>query len=200
MVPPRPRHHQLPARRSRLLSPSAALLLLVALVAAGCGRTVANRNPVGERFPQVAGTALDGRAVTLPDDLAGAPALLLVGYVMEAQFDLDRWLIGVAQAGLGVRVLEVPTIEGMLPGLYAGTIDEGMRRGIPSEDWGLVVTVYDDAPRIVELTGNERPRNGRVLALDAEGRVVWFHDRGFSAGRLLDLQRTLDALPSSDAP
>ena len=66
-----------------------------------------------------------------------------------------------------------------------------MRSGIPEEDWASVITVYgSDADRIVALTGNEQPRNMRVLLLDAEGRVRWFHDRGFSAAKLLELVRT----------
>ncbi|HEU4703670.1 MAG TPA: hypothetical protein VFS37_14400, partial [Conexibacter sp.] len=68
----------------------------------------------------------------------------------------------------------------------------GMRSGIPSEDWASVVTVYNsDAERLVQFTGNASPRNIRVLLLDAAGRVLWFHDRGFSAGKLIELQRAV---------
>jgi hypothetical protein len=167
-----------------------ALLALVAFaaIATGCARVVANRDPVGEPFPAVTGTPLDGGTMALPGDLAGAPAILLVGYVQDAQFDLDRWILGILQAGITIRLLEVPTMEGLVPGLFAGQIDGGMKRGIPSEDWGAVVTVYEDGDRIVEFLGNERPRNGRALLLDAEGRVVWFRDNGYSAGNVLSLK------------
>ena len=72
-----------------------------------------------------------------------------------------------------------------------------MRSGIPSEDWPSVATVYGPgAIRIVELTGNERPRNIRVLLLDAGGRIRWFHDRGFSASKLLELDQAALVLAS----
>jgi hypothetical protein len=163
------------------------LVLSLLLVAGGCASSVANRNPVGETFPSVVGESLDGREVRLPEDLAGKKAVLLVGYVMETQFDLDRWLLGLAQAEVGVPVYEIPTIEGLLPGVFADAIDSGMRSGIPAEDWAVVVTVYADAGAIVEFTGNERPRNGRILLLDETGKVLWFHDRGYSARLALEL-------------
>ncbi|MFN0207478.1 MAG: CIA30 family protein [Planctomycetota bacterium] len=89
-----------------------------------------------------------------------------------------------------VTLVEVPTIEGMLPGLFAGKIDSGMRKGIPMEDWASVITLYNsEAARVVQFTGNESPRNARVLLLNGNGRVVWYHDRGFSPGVLNDLHR-----------
>jgi hypothetical protein len=177
------------------LSSKAAPLLLPLLLAVGCG-SVPNRDPSGEPFPAVRAESLRGERVALPGAFAGAPCILLVGYVQETQFDLDRWLFGLLQAEVKIPVREVPTIEGWLPGLFAGWIDSGMRSGIPEEDWGSVLTVYDDAEAIVQLTGNEAPRNGRVLLLDASGRIRFFHDRGFSAGKLLELTRVLAQLQS----
>ena len=144
---------------------------------------------VGRSFPEVVATSLAGEDVRLPDDLRGRPAVLLVGYVMESQFDCDRWLLGLLQAQTPAQVREVPTIDGMIPGLFAGTIDEGMREGIPEEDWGSVLTLYGDAEKVTELTGKRSPRNARVFVLDPEGKIVWFHDRGYSAGHLIEVDR-----------
>ena len=160
------------------------LAVATLLAFTSCSSTVENRDPLGERFPTVAGEGLDGEKLVLPLE---EPSVLLVGYVQDAQFDADRWLIGLLQAMPPVRILEVPTIAGLFPRMIAGRIDSGMRNGIPNEDWESVVTVYGDhAGQIVELTGNEG-RNIRVLLLDAEGHVRWFHDRGFSAAKLLEL-------------
>ena len=183
-----------PARR--VVVSCAGLLLLGAMT--GCGSTVANRNPVGEAFPTVEGTSLKGETRTLPAHYAGKPVLIIVGYVQKAQFDADRWILGVLQAGLPVKVVEVPTIDGLFPRLLSGMIDDGMRAGIPSEDWEDVVTVYGDAARIVEFTGNDTPQNVRVLLLDAQGKVVWFHDRGYSPRLPLEIGRLL-AAPAGSA-
>ena len=97
------------------------------------------------------------------------------------------------QAEVTVATYEVPTIPGLTARLASGYIDNGMRSGIPSEDWGSVITVYGDASQIVTLTGNENPRNGRILLLDKEGKVAWFWDQGYSARRLLDLKKAVEA-------
>lgn len=153
-----------------------------------------NRNPVGEKFPRVVGEALNGPEVILPDDLAGKPAVLLVGYVQNAQFDADRWLLGLLQSRISVAIREVPVIEGLMIRLLAGVIDGGMRKGIPSDDWASVITVYGGADQIVEVTGNSNPRNIRVLLLDSAGKICWFHDQGYSARVLLELKAKVDEL------
>jgi hypothetical protein len=135
----------------------------------------------------------------MPEELAGQPAVLLVGYQQNAQFDADRWLFGLLQAQTPARILEVPTIPGIFPGLFAKSIDSGMRTGIPNEDWSCVVTLYGGAAtRLERFTGRTRARNMRVILLDAEGQVRWFHDRGFSAGKLLELDGAARSLTKTD--
>jgi hypothetical protein len=178
--------------RYRILALAAALTIGVAglLSMTGCAGTVPNRNPETERFPSVSGRALTGDVRRIPEDFAGRPTVVIVGYVQNAQFDIDRWLLGLVQAETPVEIVEAPTIDGLVPGMFAGTIDAGMRSGIPREDWPAVVTLYgDDAARAVAGFGNENPRNGRVALLDADGVIRWFHDRGYSASHLLELDR-----------
>lgn len=171
-----------------------ALMGLTLTLLMGCSRTIERRNPLGEPFPAVQGKRLTDEAVAIPGDFAGKPVLLLVGYVQNAQFDIDRWLLGLAQAGTPVQVLEVPTIRGWVPRAISGWIDSGMRSGIPEEDWRIVATVYKDAPRIVDFLGNVEPINSRVVLLDAEGRVHWMHDRGYSASKLMELDEQVRQL------
>jgi len=180
-------------RRPVLVSALLAAAVAAVLALSGCRSTYPRRDPVGERFPSVVGTALSGEDVRIPEDFAGSPALLIVGFEQESQFDLDRWLLGLSQAGVATDVVvrEVPTIPGMGPRMFSGFIDAGMRSGIPAEDWGAVVTVYGDADRITRFLGNEVPLPGRVVLLDRTGNVVFFHDDGYS---VKTLQRLRDAL------
>lgn len=177
-------------------APIVAVVATVSLLLTACSSSWPRRDPTGERFPTVRGQSLEGAEVVLPDVGAGAPMLLLVGYQQNAQFDLDRWLLSLDQAGVKVKAYEVPTIPGLLPGMFSGMIDGGMRRGIPREDWGGVVTVYGDAAAIAAFTGNEDGLTGRVLLLDAGGTVAFFHDRGFSVGSLRRLEEVLAQLHS----
>lgn len=178
---------------------AAVALGAIVLSAVSCSTTQPRRDPTGEVFPTVRGTALDGTEVVFPDVGRGAPLLLLVGYEQDAQFDIDRWLLGLSDGSVDVRVFEVPTIDGMIPRMISGTIDAGMRRGIPHEDWGGVVTLYGDAAAVVALTGDENGLTARVVLLDRDGRVVFFHDRGYSVGSLGRLREALDAVRADRA-
>jgi hypothetical protein len=147
----------------------------------------------------VEGTALNDKEWRIPEDFAGQPTLILIGYKQDTQFDIDRWLLGLREAKVRVPVYEVPTIPGMAPRIFSGYIDAGMRSGIPSEDWGGVITLYGDAAPVARFTGNENGLPARVVLLDAEGRVVFFHDRGYSLGTLDKLRAALAGLPAPAA-
>ncbi len=168
-------------------------------VLSSCSTSYPNRSPVGEPFPTVQGKNLDGMEFTLPGDFKGSKAIVVIGYVQDAQFDIDRWSIGFFTAPFPLPpVYEVPTIPGLIPSMFKGRIDEGMRSGIPRQSWKDVITVYgDDGSKIVQWTGNENPRNGRILLLDEEGTVTWFHDGGFGLPPLQSLLDTLKIDPKS---
>jgi hypothetical protein len=175
-----------------------SLRLVGALLASGllfaCQTPYERRDPTGEVFPSVSGTSLNGEATSLPQSLAGEPALLLIGFEQESQFDLDRWALGLWQSGFALRVIEVPTIPGIVPRVISDRIDDGMRSGIPMEDWASVITVYRDADAIVRFTGNANPRPGRVLLLNAASQVAYFYDRGYSTGALARLMEAVGRL------
>lgn len=184
--------------KSKTLAALAALAALVTFgMSSGCSSPIPNRVPVGESFPRVEAEPLDaeGERITIPDDFAGAPLLLLVGYKQNTQFDIDRWLFGVLDAQLDVTLREVPAARGMAARLASGFIDSGMRNGIPRKEWGAVTTTYGErAESIAKFTGTEKPRNARVLLLDGAGVVRWFHDQGYSAGSLIAMRTKLEEL------
>lgn len=179
------------SRRPVLLS---ILLLLGLALLSACSTTWPRRDPTGEQFPTVTGTSLADQPVTFPDVGRGAPLLLLIGYEQNTQFDLDRWIQGLDVAGAKLRAFELPTLPGMLPRMVSGMIDGGMRRGIPEEDWLSVVTLYGDASKVAAFTGNDDGLPGRIVLLDRDGKVVFFHDRGFSLGSLKRLLGKLQEL------
>lgn len=146
------------------------------------------------RFPTVRGQNLQRIPITIPDDYRGKVTLLLVGYVQRAQFDIDRWILGALQADVQAEIVEVPTIAGMLPQMVQSFIDNGMRSGIPKSDWASVVTVYEDAPKIIKALGNERPQSSYAVLLDQQGQIVWTSNIGYSASQILELKRLVEDL------
>ncbi len=193
----------MPRRLLILGALTVAIAIPAVLAGRGCASTYPNRDPLGERFPDVTGTSLEKRPTDLPDALAGQPAIVLVGYRQNAQFDLDRWMIGLIQAGATehARIVEVPTIPGLVPTMASGWIDDGMRSGIPREDWGSVVTLYGKAAEpVATLTGTENGRLGRVLVLDSTGEIVWFDDGAFSPSKAVEVAAFVERLAASEAP
>ncbi|SMF44662.1 hypothetical protein [Pseudobacteriovorax antillogorgiicola] len=156
-------------------------LVFTALLAfTSCSHKVPNKRPIDSVFPSVSGKALDNKTWRIPEDLNGKIALLLIGYKQNSQFDIDRWLIGLDMKQASFNIFEIPTVSGWIPSLLSDRIDEGMRSGIPDDIWNVVITVYDDADKIVAFTGNENPLNARVILLSKKGKVIFFHDEGFS--------------------
>lgn len=179
---------QIPAGRSL----QAALAVALFCVACSSAPKEPLKPPIGELFPTASGTSLDGREVKLPADLAGQNCILLIGYEQRTQFDIDRWVMGLMQGGVKARILEIPTISGLVPTLISGWIDDGMRKGIPREDWPAVVTVYGgDASNLAAKLGRENPQNALVVAIDATGKITWFHNRGYSPRYVVELGNML---------
>lgn len=169
--------------------------IALALLCVACSsKTPTPPNVNQSTFPQVRGNSLKQEAIVLPDHYRGKQALILVGYTQKAQFDIDRWILGALQAGVRAEIVEVPTIAGMMPQMVQSFIDNGMRSGIPQGDWGSVVGVYEDAPKIIAALGNDRPQSAYVVLLDREGRIVWTTNTGYSASQILELKAKVEEL------
>jgi hypothetical protein len=166
-------------------------IFFTTILLSSCATTYTNRDPVGEYFPSVSGQTLTEKYVELPEYFSGGEVILLVAYKQDTQFDVDRWLIGLDMTDTKAKVYELPTIQGLFPRMFKTFIDEGMRSGIPKELWGGVITIYSGGAEVQEFTGNENPNNTRVILLDKNGKVTFFHDRGFSVQSLNELRSLL---------
>ena len=164
------------------------IIILISIMLFGCSTTYVNRNPVGENFPTVNGQTLSEEERELPAYFKDSIVVLLLGYKQDSQFDIDRWLIGLDMTETKIKAYEIPTIQGLIPRMFKSSIDNGMRKGIPKELWGGVITIYGDGATVQEFTGNQNPNNARVLLLDKDGKVIYFHDRGFSVQALNELR------------
>lgn len=154
----------------KTLRPTACAVLLLAVL--GCATPAPAGSPLGAPLPRVTGETLAGRTLVLPDELAGAPAVLLVGFEHAARLDLKAWQAGLGAAGTPVRVVEVPCITGFFPDVMQGFIRDGMSGKLPPEQHDAVMPLFgEDAERLAARLGTDRPELGRVLLLDAQGVV-----------------------------
>lgn len=160
----------------------------VVLLLSACTTTYSNNDIVGDKFISVTGTTLEKQPAEIPSEFKGQQTLLLLGYVQNSQFDIDRWLIGLDMTRTKIPTYEIPAIQGMFPRFFKTTIDDGMRKGIPKELWKGVITVYKDGDKLQQFTGNTNPNNARVVLLDENGLILYFYDRGFSVDALNSLR------------
>lgn len=161
------------------------------LLLSACSAQYPNQQVKGEHFPSISGESLEKQNVSIPNDFKAAKTLLLLGYKQDSQFDIDRWLIGLDMAGVSIPTYELPTIAGMAPRMFSTFIDNGMRKGIPKELWGGVITIYKDGDAVQKFTGNESPNNSRVVLINSSGEILYFYDRGFSVDALNKLKENI---------
>ena len=133
--------------------------------------------PPHGRFPSVAGVALSGAPVRIPEDLMGAPALLLCAYRRGTQPDIDRWASFAGRERPQLAVFELPIIPALIWRPLQGWIDGGMRGGVPRAQWSNVVTLYEDGAKARAFIGDGGGDRAQVMLLDAAG-IVAFHDAG----------------------
>ncbi|NVJ60510.1 MAG: hypothetical protein HWE27_08970 [Gammaproteobacteria bacterium] len=170
---------------------NAIALGLVTLILSGCMTNYPNQDIIGKTFPSVVGESLEKEQVVLPEKFNEQRSVLLIGYVQNSQFDIDRWLIGLDMTNTSVPVYELPTIAGMFPQFFETQINNGMRKGIPKELWKGVITIYEDGETVQAFTGNQNPNNARAIVIDDSGTILFFHDRGFSVDALKQLRAAI---------
>ena len=183
-------------RRAGVLVAAAVLAVTVP----GSAAVSDTASPIGLRPPSVVGQSLDGASVRLPEDLAGAPAVLLVAYRRQTQRDVDLWRGLIEREAPEVRWLEVPTIASPVWRPLAGWIDGGMRGGVPRDLWGNVVTLYRDARALREFLGDRGGYTTHVVVLDAAGTVVWLDAEGFTEEGAAGLLRALSDVGEGGTP
>jgi hypothetical protein len=156
---------------------------------------------VGRRFPSVAGQALSGETVRIPEDLLGAPALLLCAYRRGTQPDIDRWAACAGREFPWLAVYELPIIPSIVWRPFQGMIDGGMRGGVPRPQWSSVVTLYEQGGKARAFLGDGGGLRAIVVLLDADGVVTFCETGGYresTARALAQALRRLDE--ASDQP
>jgi len=68
----------------------------------------------GRRFPSVTGVALSGEPLRIPEDIVGAPALLLCAYRRDTQTDIGRWAAFAERELPRLAVFELPIMPALM--------------------------------------------------------------------------------------
>ncbi|MDE4908758.1 mitochondrial ATPase complex subunit ATP10 [Methanogenium marinum] len=130
----------------------------------------------GFRFPEITAETLSGKKKTLPDAAKGAPALIVVAFVREAQDMIDSWVIPIKEEFKGrekIVIYEIPVIRSAIWRPMRIMIDGGMRSGIPEADHDYVMTVYGSASELTEPLEIADPTSAYLYLIDRNGIIRW---------------------------
>ncbi len=163
----------------------AAIVIAVAVIALGLWGYDRFINPQaridpkaleGVRFPTVRGSSLSGRGYTLPQDIEGEVALLMIAFQQVHQFDVNTWLPvarDLSQQYKALAYYELPTIDRLNPAARL-FIDGGMRSGIPDPvARATTITLYLDKPAFRQALEIPDEESIVVMLIDREGEVLW---------------------------
>jgi len=147
-------------------------------------------------FPTITAENLGREKVTLPTDLAGNPALILVAYKQKQQTNVNTWLDRIDEierAIPGVQIIETPTISSGKWGWMAGFIDNGMRSGIPDpQARARTITLYTDVSLFNQALMIEDRDTIYAVLLDERGEVLEVISGDYDAQKLGRLLQSMD--------
>lgn len=142
-------------------------------------------------FPTITSSDLNGRSVTLPNDLQGEKRLLLLAYDRKDQKIVDPWINMARQWKLPeerLGIYEIPIIQD--PGKFMREfIDVAMKRGIPEADVRRrVITLYTNKDALLDKLAIENDKTIDILLIDADGYVLWRTEGSLTAEKQAALE------------
>ena len=150
-------------------------LLRSLMAAAVAGLALAQGPPAGSEPPKLHGQTLDGKAIVLPDSVAGKVTLLVLGASKKGGERTGPWKDHfVADFGSNPHAsYYVVALLQSVPAVFRGMIRAGMRSGTPVGARAHVLTSASDDPawkKYLALSDDSLPG---VLLLDDVGRPRW---------------------------
>jgi hypothetical protein len=155
------------------------------------------------RFPNLAVSDLEGKDLTLPDDLPAGPRLVLIAFQRWHTLLIDGWmrvLPPLTTAYPDLTVWEVPALSrAYLPGRF--WIDGGMRAGIPdSHSRRHTLTAYTDLRALGRSLDLPTFDTIYVLLLDADGQIVWRASGEVAEEKAMGLAEAVAATRAAEEP
>jgi len=137
---------------------------------------------IGKMFPKITAYSLAKTEVILPDMAIGKVTLIAIAFVREAQEMIDSWSIPFEDRFSNKATYiyyEIPMLDGIWK-LFRGSIDGGMRAGIPTEKHKNVLTHYGNYKEYTSYLMIDNINNGYVFLLDKEG-IIRFRGMGLAS-------------------
>ena len=145
---------------------------------------------LGDLFPSLAGRALSGKPIAIPDTTSARFTAVVFGFSREGGNDAGRWserLMNDSATRARVNAITVAELGGA-PRLLRGLIAAGIKRGTPPEVRDqMMVLDHDDALWRRRLSVSETS-HAYVVLIAPNGRVRWMSDGPFAEARFTPLR------------
>lgn len=128
------------------------------------------------QFPALKVRDLEGAEHVIPDGLPGGPHVIILAFQQWHQSLVEHWkpeLEALARRHAGTEVWEVPSISSGYR-LFRGSIDGGMRAGIPDPQTRRhTLTVYTDLRALAADLEIDTLDTVQLFLVDCGGTVLW---------------------------
>ena len=124
------------------------------------------------QFPPLDADDLNGRAVSLPQDLPGDPTIVFIAYKRNQQQSINAWVarLGLQELG-GLAWAELPVV-GRGAALFRTFVDNGMRSGITSTAMrGRTITIYSSQRAFNKALGIDGRDEIYIALVGRDGQV-----------------------------
>jgi ATP10 protein len=158
---------------------SVGILLLGGILIGFAELTNAQKEPMSNsntepKFPNVKGENLLKRKLNLPQEFGGELNVVIIAFDRNQQSMIDEWLPETKKLAAKFPKLgyyEIPTIR-KLPGFIKSFINNGMRRGIPSQDSReTTITLYLDKKKFLGSLGIVNEKTIHILLVNRQGKI-----------------------------
>lgn len=152
-------------------------------------------------IPAASGTALDGRAINLPRDLAPRATVLILGFTQHSQDPTTAWEIATRNslAVPGITYFDMPFLEDA-PAFIRPLIVRSIRRQVPEavKPRFLPLTAGEPAWKQAAQFSSAAPDAAYVLLVDGTGTIRWQTHSPCSPALFAQLAKAVKTLASQD--
>jgi putative protein-disulfide isomerase len=157
------------------------------LDAKACGDFVnLKRNTIlGMKFPEMKAQTLSKKDIIFPAETLGKPTILCLVFDGKAQSLVDTWTTPILEKypNNEVNYYEIPMIKSVYK-IIKGTIDNGMRKGVPEKLHKNVATYFGSLSDYKTKLMLDDTNNCFVFLLDKEGTIKYVSDNVADADKL----------------
>jgi hypothetical protein len=130
----------------------------------------------GERIPDVHGTSFANQAVSLPAELQGKDAgILVLGFSRGSRDAVTGWATRIAgdyRTSDVVAYYELPVVASV-PGLVRGIVLRSIRASTPERAYKRIVPITNNEAGWRAIVNYVQPDDAYLLVVDRHGNVVW---------------------------